>query len=320
MSLHIIKGAKDAPRGERSKMETMLLTPDIVSSWTIPPFQRPLKVNDKVRSIAEEIKHNGGVIEGVVTLGVISGSKTIYLIDGQHRREAALISSLSEFIADIRICAFDTMAEMAMSFVKLNTAIARMGPDDVLRGIEGSLPTLRRIRKECPFVGYDNIRRNPDTPIVGMSAMLRSWNGSVGETPKWATGSAMHFAQSLTMEECERLIDFLSIAHASWGSDPEYYRTWGGLNLTMCMWLYRTLVINRERGVRRYVVLTKDQFRKCLMSITSASDYIDWLQGRPMRERDRAPCYMRLKSIFVARLKDERFDNIKMPSPPWATH
>ena len=42
---------------------------------------------------------------------------------------------------------------MAEDFVILNTALVRMGPDDVMRGLEGSVPTLQKIREVCPFVG-----------------------------------------------------------------------------------------------------------------------------------------------------------------------
>jgi hypothetical protein len=37
-------------------METLIITPDQVNAWRIPPFQRPIKVNAKVQEIAEEMK------------------------------------------------------------------------------------------------------------------------------------------------------------------------------------------------------------------------------------------------------------------------
>jgi hypothetical protein len=86
------------------------------------------------------------------------------------------------------------------------------------------------------------------------------------------------------------------------------------------MWLYRKLVLDKERGVRRYVVLNADLFKKCMMSVAANADYADWLLGRAIGERDRGPCYTRLKHIFLERLKVELHkDNLKMPQPHWAT-
>lgn len=87
------------------------------------------------------------------------------------------------------------------------------------------------------------------------------------------------------------------------------------------MWLWRRLVLEEERGVKRFVRLTPEQFKKCLMSVSASSDYNDWLRGRVMGDRDRSPCYARLKAIFVARLQDESRDKKKpmMPLPAWAS-
>lgn len=320
MTIIAMKGAKQPPKAARSRMDTLILTPKIVSEWAIPPFQRPLKVNDKVRAIAEELKTNGGVIAGVLTLGNISGSARTYLLDGQHRIESAKISGIDEFIADVRICTFDSLAEMGEEFVQLNTAIVRLNPDDVLRGLEGSVPTIRAIKEACDFVGYDNIRRSSQTAVLSMSAAIRGWVGSNGETPKIANTSAAHLATDMAMEEAHQMIKFLITARTAWGADPENFRLWAGLNLTMTAWMWRRLVVDVERGIKRSVVLTHDQFKRCLMSVSAARDYVDWLGGRSMNERDRAPCYGRLKAIFSARIMEDRGG--KKPllvRPPWDT-
>ena len=46
---------------------------------------------------------------------------------------------------------------MGQEWVKLNTAIVRMTPDDVLRGLSGYVPSLQFISKHCDFVGYGSI-------------------------------------------------------------------------------------------------------------------------------------------------------------------
>jgi hypothetical protein len=122
---------------------------------------------------------------------------------------------------------------------------------------------------------------------------------------------------SLEANDIGQLITFLQTAEAAWGRDPEHYRLWGNLNLTMCMWLWRRLVLDTERGTLRRVVLTAAQFKKCLMRVSATGDYIDWLQGRNMSDRDRSPCYRRLSGIFVQSIKDDGVDKPLMPKPAW---
>lgn len=315
----MMKGVKQPPKAARSRMETLILTPKIIDTWEAPPFQRPLKINERVRQIAQSMQRDGGVIEGILTLGTIEGDTTLYLLDGQHRVAAFRISELNECIADVRICTFAHMGEMGDEFVKLNSSIVRMTPDDVLRGMEGTIPVIHNIREACPFVAYDNIRRGTQGPVLSMSAAIRSWAGAHAETPKQQTTSAVTLARELSAPEAQELIRFLNLARAAWGDDHQNYRLWTALNLCLCMWLYRVLVMDKTRGVRRYVVVNHDIFKKCLMSVAANSDYVDWLVGRSLSERNRTPCYLRLKAIFTSRLKIEYHDEKPaMPQPAWA--
>lgn len=317
------KDAREAPKAVRSAMETLIITPGQVNQWRIPPFQRPVRVNAKVLAMAEELKQNGVEITGILTLGKIGKDDTIYVIDGQHRLEAFKLSEMKEIIVDVRVCHFDTMAEAADEFTRLNTALVRMRPDDVLRGLEMSLPSLQAIRKGCDFVGYDQIRRNTNAPIVSMSAALRCWNASQYETPATSNSGlgAASMAQALDVMSAQNLVVFLLTAHSAWGRDPDYYRLWGNLNLSLCMWLWRRLVLDKDRIGKRYVALSPAQFKKCLMSLSADSNYLDWLVGRNMSDRDRSPCYARLKTIFVARLAAEATNKKTpvLPAPAWAS-
>ena len=169
MNVVAIKGAVAAPRAMRSKMDTIEVTQDLASQWRIPPFQRPLRVNDKVRGISEEIGETG-IIPGVLTLGQIDSGSNTYIVDGQHRIEAFKISAINTAYVDVRVCDFDSMADMGRHFAELNSQIVKMRPDDMLRGLEGSVDALRHVRKECPFVGYTNIRRGDTaSALVSMS-------------------------------------------------------------------------------------------------------------------------------------------------------
>ena len=184
MNVVSIKGGREVPKSSRRTMETLIFSVAEVSGWLLPPFQRPLRVNEKVRALSETIKEDGGVIPGILTLGKLTGEKRMWLVDGQHRIEAFKLSGLAECICDARLCQFDTMAEMAEEFVELNSALVKMRPDDILRGLEGTIPALQIIRQGCAFVGYDQIRRNnTSAPILSMSALLRCWVGASTDTP-----------------------------------------------------------------------------------------------------------------------------------------
>lgn len=319
-----IKGVREAPKASQNRMETLIISTDQVANWLIPPFQRPLRVNQKVMDIAEEMKKSE-CIEGVITLGRIAKDSSTYIVDGQHRIEAFKLSGRPEVIADIRLLSFDTMGDMADEFVRLNTALVKMRPDDILRGLESSVPALGAIRKACDFVGYDNIRRGGASgPVVSMSALLRCWTASAGETPaaNSAGRSASSMAQSIDAESAQNLTAFLLTAHAAWGRDPEYYRLWGNLNLTLCMWLWRRLVLDRDRtGNRRYVLLSIVEFKQCLMSVSADGDYLAWLPGRNLTDRDRSPAYARLKNIFAHRIAaiQKTGKKVQLPQPAWSS-
>ncbi len=317
-----ISGAREAPKAVQSRMETLIITLTMAHAWKIPPFQRPLRINEKVRTVTEQIKKSE-TIEGVLTLGKLKGDPSLYIVDGQHRIEAFKLSELTEAIADVRICMFDTMGEMADEFVRLNTSLVKMRPDDILRGLESSVPALLQIRKSCEFVGYDNIRRSGTGPIVSMSALMRCWSAAGYETPASSNSgvSAAQLVQNLDQSSLQNLIVFLATAHAAWGRDPEYYRLWGNLNLALCMWLWNKLVIDRDRyGTKKYAILNVTDFKRCLMSVSAEGDYLAWLPSRQLSDRDRSPCYTRLKAIFVRRLSEEsKGKKIIFPAPAWAS-
>ena len=325
MSTNVIdmKGAKEAPRVERSSMETLIISIDMVNRWRLPPWQRPLRVNAKVTAMAEEIKRDGVALSGVITLGRIGKTGEPFIVDGQHRLEAFRISGLTEIIADVRIVHFDSMAEMSDEFVKLNSSLVRMRPDDILRGLEPSSKAMQRIRAACSFVGYDNVRRGGSgtpNPVMGMSILIRCWYSSAPETPvgHLSGRSVTQVAMEMDDKTTSDLIKFAGLCFTAWGREPEFFRLWGGLNFTLCAWLYRRTVLDTNvRGARRYSVLNNSQFRQCLSALAADSAYLDFLLGRALHERDRSPCYSHIRRIFFRRLATEGVEKAQLPSPPW---
>lgn len=313
-ALKIVKPSSAAEKRTHSVLDTVEINHTYLCALQPPPFQRPLRVNDKVRAVADTIKRDGGVLPGVITIGVLANTK--YILDGQHRIEAFKISGLKDGYAEVRMLFCETMGEMGEEFVNLNSRIANMRPDDILRGLEGSYPPLRLVREKCRFVGYDMIRKSENAPLVSMSAMLRMWNGSRAEVPSSGGISAQNLGIALTMEDAEQLIAFLNVCLDAWGREFEYFRMWGGLNLILCAWLYRRTVITQYSP--RTPRLTRELFKKCLMSLSADANYLDWLLGRQLGERDRSPAYDRVRRIFAKRIESETGTKPGLPSPVWS--
>jgi hypothetical protein len=66
--------------------------------------------------------------------------------------------------------------------------------------------------------------------------------------------------------------------------------------------------------------MSKLQFKRCLMALSSTTDYVDWLVGRNLGERDRAPAYRRMKGIFIKRIFEDTGQKVSLPQPSWAPH
>ena len=249
-TLKIVKPQTPAEKKTGSVTDTIEVTPQEVRSWKKPPFQRDLTVNSKVMELAQTIADEGGVIPGTIIIGILAGDPHKYVVDGQHRLEAFLLSEITIGYVDAKMLHAKTMDELSREFRKVNQRLVNMKPDDFLRSDESSNPHLAKIRKRCPFVGYGHVRRNENTPIVSMSALLRCWASASKEVPQsGAGGSTMDIADALTPDDIEPLIRFMGVAFNAWGKEPSNYRLWGNLNMTVCMWLYRRLVVHGPRAI-----------------------------------------------------------------------
>lgn len=95
--IKIVKPQTDSQKATRTTQDSWLLSPDEIKALKLPPFQRPLTVNAKVKAIADELKagrdeDGNAIISGQFCIGYLDGER--YLVDGQHRREAFLISGV----------------------------------------------------------------------------------------------------------------------------------------------------------------------------------------------------------------------------------
>jgi len=315
MSVRIVppsETTKTARKVTRTKTDTIIVSKKLIETWKPPPFQRPLKVNAKVLALAAVVKADG-VIPGVITLGVLDGET--YLLDGQHRVHAFVMSELEQGYADVRYCECENLGQMGEEFVHLNSHLSPLKPDDILRGLEAKTALLHRIRTACPFIGYDMIRRGPKSPIMSMSTAIRTWILAAAETPSGANDSAVNLALALTADDVEAMVIFYTLCLEAWGRDIEYARLWGALNLALCAWIYRHMVLAQYSMKTPRV--SKDQFRKFLCRISAEPGFMDWLPGHRLNERDRSPAYQRLKSILGHVLVEETGKKPTLPQPNW---
>ncbi len=300
----------------RSVTDTIVVTEKVIATWVIPGFQRAVKDNRKVQEIGKLIAETG-VIPGVITLGVLDD--VVYRLDCQHRLMAFSKSGLREAYVDARYLYCKSMADMAREFVHLNTPIARLQPNDVLRGMTETNVALKSIRARCPFVGYDFIRRGERAPVLGMSQALRAWYGSKPDTPVSHAPNAVDIAtwfENAADAEPEKLADFLLIANQAWGSHREYHVLWNALNLTLSMWMYRRLVIRAYSAKTPKVGVLL--FRACLVALTGDRIYLDWLRSaRKLDDRDRVPGYDKMKKIFAGVIQAEIKSKPLLPHPSW---
>jgi hypothetical protein len=315
--MRLVKLTGEAERATQTTVDTIEITKKLAASWKSPPFQRELRPTPKVVGLAESIQKHG-VMPGVLTLGVLDGD--VFIVDGQHRLHAFLLADVLVCYADVRTHYFTTMGQMADEFVQLNSSLVRLRPDDILKGMEQSNVQLQKIRCKCPYVGYDRVRSgSSNAPVLSMSTMLRVWDGSRSDVPSMGGAGAATIAAQLEDRGVAALCAFLQLCFTAWRRDPEYTTLWGSLNLVLCAWLYRRVVIgNPGKGQSRSNKLTDDQFRKSLLSLSAADDYIEYLVGRRISDRDRAPSYNRMKAIFARRYWDEHKQKLLLPSPPWA--
>jgi hypothetical protein len=315
--MKLVRPSSESEKHTRSTVDTIEITAKLVASWKVPPFQRELKVNAKVEAVARLIAEDRGVLPGIVTLGVLD--KEVYIVDGQHRLHAFLISGEDIGYVDVRTVFFKDMAEMADEFETLNSQLVIMRPDDKLRALEHSTEAIRRVRKKCPFIGYDNIRRDSkNAPVLSMSTFIRAWTGCRGEIPRMGL-PAKEAVKAMDASDTDNAIDFAMLAFEAWRRDREFFRMWSGLNLVITMWLYRRMVLAEGMtAASRWTRLSRDEFRRGLMALSAEQSYLEYLFGRNVNDRDRTPTYSRAVQIMTKRYRAEGKSDIRFPRPAWA--
>jgi hypothetical protein len=304
-------------RTTSTRVDTIAFTLKDVDSWKRPEFQRDIKPTKKMAEVVQYIKDNDGVLPGILTLGVLDGTREIYKIDGHHRCEAFRQSECPEGYADVRYL-YGTMEDFSEEYEKLNGQINPTKADDRLRAQAIRNPKIERLRSQCKVIAF--APRKTGKVSISMSMVLRSWANARRGTPA-TRGKAASGVEIMThMEDAElaHLIKFINLCESAWGRDQEYVQLWNQMNLTMCMWLYNRLVVDKPTSIK-LKQLTPALFEKCLMSLSADARYMEWLRGRNNAVH-RSPCYMRVKEHFASRLREETGIKHNLPQPDWAAN
>jgi hypothetical protein len=304
-----------------TRSDTKIVTPKMVGSWEAPPFQRPVQTSKKVLALVEQLKATGRLEDSAIVLGEWEGRT--YIVDGQHRLRAFMLSELERMSAQVTVHNYEKgpagLRAMHETYIHLNSHLARHRPDDLLRAMEGVNVHLHQIKSACKFTGFDYIRRGPTSPILSMSTAIRSWMSSASDVPGGCSKGAMDMVMDLTDTETKSLIDFLSLAHEAWGDGVENKPLWAGLNLILCMWLYRNTVLAPPPDNPKKKNLTRAQFLKGLFALAADKKYMNWIFGRSgkVNEDTRNPAYRELLRTIKNRMNAEGIKNFHLPCPDW---
>lgn len=325
------------PQQDRVRVDTMLITPDKLNEWPLPGIQRPLLKSKKVREAAEAMQLEAAqdpdeafcTIKGVVWLGKVG--KVTYLADGQHRLYGAFLWASRELLVhggvlvkqafvNVGLRHFDSVSDMAMSFIEDNSQLNPTKPDDIMRALARANVHLQAIEEACPFMGYDLTGANKKTKLISMSAAIRTWFGSGGLVPAGGPSALEIVNKFLDKGQADRMIDFYgACVEAGWQHDS-FRRLWGALNLGIVMWIWRRTVLGEATrfgsGGQRPMVLTREQFIVCMRTLMEPS-YMDDLVGRQLRYQDRVPCYTKIKERFTVGLKTVGIDSPRFPMAQW---
>jgi hypothetical protein len=300
-------------------MTLMTITREAISAWVRPPFQRTVSNSKGLRKAANQIRQDGW-LPAVIYLGILDG-KT-YLVDGHHRIQAFIASGIEKMIVPVIVRYYENgirgLRDMCQDFVLHSRHIRNPTASDMLRALEGVNDHIKKIRAECPFVGYEKFWKGEDSPILPMAHVVRIVVASRIETLGTGTGNAVDRTETLTGAETHRVISFLNSARQAWGCGIETKYLWSPINLILCFWFFQRMV--KGPGIKeKQASLTAAQFHNCLHALGTNKAYLNLLisnRGRQLHIPEvRVPLCKEVMVTFKKRLKGEGTNQYYMPTP-----
>jgi hypothetical protein len=208
----------------------------------------------------------------------------------------------------------------------MQTSICRSTPDHRLQSLEPRCPNLLHFREGCKdIVTYGRVIKGRGR-VLPVSHALRCWASSNEDPPAKNVTNTEILAQGLTALDVQQLSGLLHSLIRVWGDQREYKCLWGPLNLTLCMWLYRRMVIGVPAPAPNVTRLTSGQFEAGVAGLTHSS-YRSALGNKKLRKEgeadEREYIYGQLGNFFMQGLRSCRgFQNkvIRCPVPTeWRT-
>lgn len=257
--------------------------------FPLPSCQRAFRPSAKKRAEVLEEMIRTGRIPGQILLGTINGTD-LYLVDGQHREIICLDAGIETILAEVRVRRFANMDELVKEYIRCNSKIASHTSGDQLKALVTLYPTtLGFISKKCSFVSFSSRRIDGGKANVNFSMCISAWTHSKRNKPTdGGFGKVEDMARDLTPADAAQLAEFLKLAHDAWGREPAIATLWGNLNLTLCMWLYRRVVLAAtvapSRRKKAVTQVTPVQFRNALMELVgyNKGNYVAILRNRTL--------------------------------------
>ena len=299
----------------------MTLTKEMVKAWEPPPFQRRVSVTREFRKLLEQIKRDGYIVSAIY-LGIWNG-KT-YIVDGNHRTAAFFSSERSTMRAPVIIRHYvngpDGLIQMCEDFLSISKHIKPPRPDDMLKALGATTGHVGLIEKACPFIGYSNLWKGKEFPVVNMARVIRCLAISKQDVPNSPSAGALDLARALTPEDTHCLITFMRGAFRAWGRDAEFRPMWGTLNLTLGLWFYRRMTSGPDFHGKGEP-MSPLPFSRYLVALAMSDRYRSLMAGKSgMRMHDpdtRNPVCREFMRVFARKLKKENLKNIFLPIPKW---
>ena len=313
----------------QSRVVKIKLTPEVINSWLIPDWQRHVRTNPKGRQLCEDIKEIP-ILESMIIVGVIQrrGKYVLYLLDGHHRKEHFLKSGAPYIIIDVKFAYVETMGEMADLYLKCQDQIVKSSPNDNLKGLAVNSKTLNHIIKHCTCVTLDAARSGASNASVTMSTVIQVWYDSNLDPPKRNTlgsppKSITDLAKKLTMRDAETIVAFIKICEEVFGFNNESSALWKHINLVLCLWLYRVMVLKTEwEGCEGYKVTYLDdkRFGIGLSALRHSRFYSSMTNKRLGSAVDRKEAYLNMTRWFLSGFPNNNGrTRVRLPKPTWAS-
>ena len=280
--------------------------------WVKPATGRPVnETSKKMRDLIACFKEHGRC-RSDITIGIVAGDPTQYLVDGNNRCYA-MCKALEDpdctwtaIPTVVHYRYFPNVQERDIFYSTMQGQVSVATANDHLRALEASIPVMAQVKAACPWITYGRIRAAGNA-LICMSSVLFAWFDAKSPIAARATSKgAIELARSLTADDATGITQCLHLCHKQWFV-PElgtYAALWSPMHITMIVMAYQRLVLGHhwEASTRPWRILTPAQFGASLSGMTTP-DYRNHLpQQKITSELARREVFARVIAEMRSRL------------------